>query len=170
MEKFDTIFQNHYADIYSFLLKISNYNNDISEELTQETFYQAYLSIANFKGNCQLKTWLIQIAKNRFYMGLRKEKYHPAFFREMIKEPVEHPIEEIADEIYKKEILFHARLIIDNMQPNMKDVMLYRIYSDLPYSEIAALLSISKSSAKVLFFRGKELLRKELKETYKYEI
>lgn len=56
------------------------------------------------------------------------------------------------------------------MQPAMRDVILYRVYSNLPYSQIAALLSISESSAKVLFYRGKQLLRTQLKEAYGYEI
>lgn len=170
MEQFDTIFQSHYSEVYGFLLKMCNYNKDIAEELTQETFYQAYISIANFKGNCQLKTWLIQIAKNRFYMALRKQKFAPVSLDKMEIEPVDYSFENFTDELYQQELLVRARIVIGDMQPNMRDVMLYRIYSDLPYSQIATLLSISENSAKVLFHRGKELLRKKLKEIYGYEI
>lgn len=52
----------------------------------------------------------------------------------------------------------------------MRDVMIYRIYSDMPYVQIGRLLSIKENSAKVIFFRGKEILRKRLKEDYGYEI
>lgn len=170
MEQFDTIYQSHYSEVYGFLLKMCNYNKDIAEELTQETFYQVYISIANFKGNCQLKTWLIQIAKNRFYMALRKKKFASASLDKMEIETVDYSLESFTDELYQKELLVRARIVIDDMRPNMRDVVLYRIYSDLPYSQIATLLSISESSAKVLFHRGKELLRKKLKEIYGYEI
>lgn len=88
----------------------------------------------------------------------------------MIIEPVDNSIGEIVDQLYQRQLIIHARIIIDGMQPNMRDVVLYRIYSELPYSQIAILLSISESSAKVLYHRGKELLRKKLKEDYGYEI
>lgn len=170
MKEFDTIFKSHYSEVYGFLLKMSNYNKDIAEELTSETFYQAYISIASFKGRCQLRTWLIQIAKNQFYIALRKRKFSWISLDEMIIEPVDNSIGEIVDQLYQRQLIIHARIIIDGMQPNMRDVVLYRIYSELPYSQIAILLSISESSAKVLYHRGKELLRKKLKEDYGYEI
>jgi RNA polymerase sigma factor (sigma-70 family) len=50
------------------------YDYPLSEELTQETFYQAFISIDKFQGRCQIKTWLCQIAKNTFYQYLRKKK------------------------------------------------------------------------------------------------
>ncbi len=52
----------------------------------------------------------------------------------------------------------------------MRDVMIYRICSDLSYKQIGLLMNISESSAKVLFFRSKQLLRSKLKEDYGYEL
>lgn len=74
------------------------------------------------------------------------------------------------DETVKRQVLIHARKVIDSMEPKMRDVMIYRIYSDMPYAQIGRLLSIKENSAKVIFFRGKEILRKRLKEDYGYEI
>lgn len=45
-----------------------------------------------------------------------------------------------------------------------RDVVLLRIYGDLPFKEIAGLLEISESSAKVIFFRAKATLRELLEE------
>ena len=74
------------------------------------------------------------------------------------------------DEAAKRQVLFHGRKIIESMEPKMRDVMIYRIYSDMPYAQIGRLLSIKENSAKVIFFRGKEILRRRLKEEYGYEI
>lgn len=169
MEEFDAVFQGHYAQVYGFLLKLCDFDRDMAEELTQETFFQAYLSIGSFRGGCQVKTWLIQIAKNRFYMSLRKRKPGQVPMEETDREAGSSG-EGMEDKVIRRELLSRARQVIDGMAPAMRDVMLYRIYTDLTYSQIAALLSISESSAKVLFHRGKELLRKKLKEVYGYEI
>ena len=56
------------------------------------------------------------------------------------------------------------------MQPKMRDIMLYWIYSDLPYLQIARLLFMSESSAKVLFYREKHILHNQLQEKYGYEL
>lgn len=170
MEHFEAMVHKHYSSVYHFLLKLCDYRSDIAEDLAQDVFLQAYLSISTFHGNCLLKTWLIQIAKNRFYMYLRKNKRQAASFEELIAEPSDKASERIENKFCKRELLANARLIIDAMQPKMRDVMLYRIYSDLPYAQISCLLSISESSAKVLFHRGKTMLRQKLKEEFGYEI
>lgn len=63
MKEFDTIFKSHYSEVYGFLLKMSNYNKDIAEELTSETFYQAYISIASFKGDVNSEHGLSKLRK-----------------------------------------------------------------------------------------------------------
>lgn len=170
MEQFEEIVQKNYSVVYNFLLKLSDYQNDVAEELTQDTFLQAYLSISDFKGKCQLKTWLIQIAKNCFYMSLRKKRPITISLEDLTAEPADTRIKHLSDPIYERELIANARLIVDLMQPQMRDVMLYRLYSDLPYAQIALLLSISESSSKVLFHRGKGVLQKRLREDFGYEI
>ena len=170
MEDFEKIFFRYYGMVYSFLLKMTNYHEDLAAELTQDTFYNAYLAIGDFKGSCKPETWLIAIAKNRFYMFLRDKKKAALSFEEISGDAVETYAFSPQDETVKRQVLFHARKIIDSMKPKMRDVMIYRIYSDMPYAQIGKLLSIKENSAKVIFFRGKEILRKRLKEDYGYEI
>jgi RNA polymerase sigma-70 factor (ECF subfamily) len=67
-------------DVYRFLLKLTGYQHGLAEELTQETFYQAITSFSKFKGHCQVKTWLYQIAKNVLYQYLRKKKRMEGLF------------------------------------------------------------------------------------------
>lgn len=171
MEQFEAIFQRHYTDIYRFLLRLCHYQESLAEELTQETFYQAYLSLPQFEGRCNVKTWLIQISKNCFYAMLRKKKIPPLSLEAIPAAPAADAFQPSLDENFaQQEMLQNALLIIDTMPDHMKEVLLYRIYSELTYGEIAALLSISTSSAKVLFHRGKLLLRTKLREVYGYEI
>lgn len=170
MEDFEKLFSCCYGTVYNFLLKMSDYNEDLAAELTQDTFYNAYLAIGDFKGGCKPETWLIAIAKNRFYMFLRDKKKAALSLEEIGADTADgrslSPLEETA----KRQVLFHGRKIIESMEPKMRDVMIYRIYSDMPYAQIGRLLSIKENSAKVIFFRGKEILRRRLKEEYGYEI
>ena len=54
-------------------MKLSR-NESVSEELTQETFFQAYLSIHRFKGESDVFTWLASIAKHVYFKYMKKQK------------------------------------------------------------------------------------------------
>ena len=70
---FEEIYRLYFRDVYLFLLAMSE-NPDIAEEITQETFYKALKNIHKFKGECSLKTWLCQIAKNTYLTHCKKQK------------------------------------------------------------------------------------------------
>ena len=155
MEPFESMIRQHYPAVYNFLLRLCDYRSDIAEELAQDVFLQAYMAVADFQGKSSMKTWLIQIAKNTFYMYLRKNKHAAVSFETLPTEPVDTAAEFPDNELYTRELLARARLIIDSMQPHMRDVLLYRIYTDLPYAQISVLLSVSESSRRYFFTEGK---------------
>lgn len=49
----------------------------IAEDLTQDTFLQAFRKISTFRGDSLLSTWLHRIAVNTTLMFLRREKIRP---------------------------------------------------------------------------------------------
>ncbi len=169
MERFEALFRCYYMDIYRFLMKLSHYNDELSEDLTQETFYQAYLALPSFQGNCHIKTWLIQIAKNQFFMRLRKNKDMVVAMGEFDVDFISME-ESLENNVIRRQLLDDAWKVIASMPDKMREVLLYRLNAALPYAQIAVLLSITESSAKVLFYRGKNLLRAKLKEEYGYDL
>ena len=63
MDDFQQIFQNFTPVVYRYLLSLCG-DDDLAQELTSETFYQAYLHMGKFRGDCKPETWLCQIAKH----------------------------------------------------------------------------------------------------------
>ena len=61
----------HAQDVYRYLLSLSH-DEDLAEELTQETFFRAMRTISNYNGSCKLSVWLCQIAKHLWYQWLDK--------------------------------------------------------------------------------------------------
>lgn len=171
MQSFKKLYSDYNNDIYNFLFKITGYDQALAEELTQETFYQAFLSITKFKGKCHIKTWLCQIAKNIYYQQLRREKREFLTMKNISEEkstltmtPSPHT------EVEHAELIQKALFTINSFDDKTRDVMLYRLYSDLPYAQISLLLEISEGSVKVIFYRGKLALQIRLREDYGYEI
>ena len=63
MESLEEIYQKHARTVYAYLLGRTR-NQDLAEELTQETFFQAVRTIDTFRGDSKLSTWLCGIARN----------------------------------------------------------------------------------------------------------
>lgn len=63
MPDFEEIYQTYFADVYRYILTLSR-DAHTAEEVTQETFFRALASIDQFRGDCQLRVWLCQIARN----------------------------------------------------------------------------------------------------------
>ena len=61
MEDMEAVYRRHAQTVYKFLLS-QCHSDQMEEELTQETFYQAVRSIDRFDGSCKVSVWLCQIA------------------------------------------------------------------------------------------------------------
>ena len=170
MKQFDKLYEDYSEDVYRFLYKLCGSNRDIAEELTQETFFHAYIGIAKFRGECNVKTWLFQIAKNRYFLFLRKRKSNTISLDEVLCSTIDDNAKNIENALVEKQLIIDALNIIFSFNDKMKTVFISRIYNDIPYAEIAKGLNISEGSAKVLFHRAKILLRERLREDYGYEI
>ena len=70
---FEDLYERFFKDVYLFVLAMSK-DPHIAEEITQETFFKALKEAKNFRGNCSVKSWLCQIAKNLFISHTRRKK------------------------------------------------------------------------------------------------
>ena len=73
MPDFEAVYREHFADVYRYVLALSR-DEAVAEEITQETFFRALSSIEEFRGECQLRVWLCQIARNRYLSHCREGK------------------------------------------------------------------------------------------------
>jgi len=155
------ICEEYYPLVLGYLLTLTGANYDLAEELTQETFFRAIKNISKFKGESKVSTWLCQIAKYTFWQYLDKNNRSKEV---LICESPEMPSLELVEEIYQKQetnrALYEA---IGKLDKLTRDVMLYRITGDLSFKEIGELMGKTENWARVIFFRGKQRLGKEMK-------
>lgn len=150
----EKIYNEYYPIVYKYLCCITH-NPDISEELTQETFYKMIKNIDSFRGNSKLSSWLCEIAKNLWYDELRKRK------RKMtIAENFEGKSSENMEEnlIHKEEvsIVYHK---INSLEEETKRVMYLRINANMSFKEIGQVLGKTETWARVTFYRGKKKIK-----------
>ena len=152
----DKIYEQDFETVYKFLFCLTHDSN-LSEELTQETFYRAIQKINTFKGNSKMSVWLCQIAKNIWYNELKKNKKvqildgKNLFFLES-----EDNVEDIVIEQNNREELYKLLKKLDKQTQN---VIYLRITGNLSFKEIAEILNKTETWARVTFYRGKKKLK-----------
>ena len=150
MDAFGSIYTEYFGRVYGFLFRMCR-NEDLAEELTQETFFQAFKSFSSYRGDSELFTWLAAIAKYTFFRYLRKNKCAGMVNLDLIADTLCEPDESGPESTAARSETNEAIL---------------RLYAELPFSEIAETLKITENSAKVLFHRAKKMLTEELRNEY----
>ena len=63
MTSFENIYNKYFKTVYLYINGLCG-NSAIAEEVTSDTFFKAMNSLDSFKGDCDVRVWLCQIAKN----------------------------------------------------------------------------------------------------------
>ena len=163
MKVFESLYREYYQKVYAFLYRLSA-DRDLAEDLTQETFLQAYKSFHKFRGDCEVFTWLAAIGKHTYFKYLKKKSLHlDAANLGLVAQSYMKGDVSPEEHVQKKDVEEAVQKVVENIPKKYRDVVLLRIYAELPFSQIARILKISESSAKVIYFRAKKMLMEVLK-------
>ena len=157
MQSMDEIYQQYAQTVYKYLIS-KIHNEDLAEELTQETFCQAIKSINHFDGKCKISTWLCAIAKNLYLAHLRKNPVHEDV--DEVDVSVDSAENEALENLGKMELMKK----LHELEEPYREVTYLRVFGGLSFAEIGEVLGKSENWARVTFYRGKEKLRKEVQE------
>lgn len=146
----------HGKKVYYYILSLVH-NEDLAEELTQETFFQAMKTINNYRGECKPSVWLCQIAKHVWYHYLAKNKKWNFVSLDQICPDIPNDFDVVSQIINDEDKLnFYKRL--QKLDNPMKEIVYLRIEGDLSFSEIGEIMNRSENWARVTFYRAKKKL------------
>lgn len=155
MQNIEQIYEEYFETVNKYLFCLTR-NSDISEELTQETFYRAVKKIHTYKGECKISVWLCQIAKNLWYDECRKNKKVINSEEDLFNIQDENTTEEQVIANDEKISLYRKMQKLDE---KTREVMYLRITGELSFKEIGAVLNRTENWARVTFYRGKNQLK-----------
>ena len=155
MQDIEKIYEQYFDTVNKYLFCLTR-NNDISEELTQETFYRAVKKIDTYKGECKISVWLCQIAKNLWFDECRKKKKYILNEEDLfnIKE-----LTTLEDDIISKEEKMLLYKKMQNLDNKTREVIYLRITGELSFKEIAIIMNETENWARVTYYRGKNKLK-----------
>ncbi|WP_330392334.1 RNA polymerase sigma factor [Anaerocolumna aminovalerica] len=155
----EQIYKEHAKTVYRYLLSLTH-NEDLAEEITQETFYQAVRCAGKYDGSCKISTWLCAIAKNSWLAWMKKNKEIVISDDKIEEDTVCSAEDMVISDISKVELMRK----LHQLKEPLREVIYLRLAGDLSFREIGDIMGMSENWARVNYFRGKEKLLKEVKK------
>lgn len=156
MPDLDEAYRRDGALVYQYLRSLCH-NDQLAEELTQETFYQAVRSATRYDGSCKVSTWLCQIAKHLWYRELRRRQRCPLAPQREGDLPATSSAEE---EVLGQEETLRLYRLAHILSEPAREVFLLRTAGGLSFREIGEIVGRSENWARVTFYRAKQKVMK----------
>ncbi len=160
MKDIEMIYREYFGDVFRYIFRLSG-DNHIAEEITAETFFKAMKSLNSFRGECDIRVWLCQIAKNCYYSHLRKVG---------LTENIDEHIDIAAPSSLENDVLLRdearrVRLILDKLPQMYRDVFMWRVYAELSFKQIGQIFGKSENWACVTYHRARKMILERLEDS-----
>ncbi len=162
MTEFENLYRTYFNDVFLYILRLSN-NEHIAEEITSETFYKAMQSIDSFRGDCDIRVWLCQIAKNSYYTYLKKVGKTDSL-EDIDLTDVPSQEETIEEQINRKAETLQIQRILHDIPDPYKEVFMWRVFADLSFKQIGDIFHKSDNWACVTYHRARKMIKGRLEE------
>lgn len=158
----EELYRTYFDIVYRYIRSISQ-NGSLAEEVTQETFFKALKKADQFRGDCDVRVWLCQIAKNTLYDHLKKQK------KQLLGDEKLEKIESAGGELLEEKLAQRSQAmeihkVLHRLSEPYKEVFSLRIFGELTFREIGMLFGKSENWARVTYYRARVKIREELEQ------
>lgn len=141
-------------------------NAQDAEDLTQEVFFKAYRSLQSFERRSSFKTWISRIAINTCKNESRRRSRRPQLSETDVDTlaealPAEETTEGVWQEMRQYELLNAA---LEELPADALEILILKDLEKRPYAEIAKMLDIGLSAAKMRAQRARITLQRIYKQ------
>ena len=155
--EFEQIYTTYFRDVYLYICKLSN-SEQIAEEITSETFFKAMKSIDSFRGDCDIRVWLCQIAKNCYYSYIKKADRTECIDNVEIAEQGAS----FEERLFRHDTAMQIQKILHDVPEPYKEVFMWRVYAELSFKQIGQIFGKSENWACVAYHRARNKIKEKL--------
>ena len=159
---FDEIYKSYFKGVFLYVMQLTG-NEHIAEEITSETFLKAIKSIDKFRGDCDMRVWLCQIAKNTYLSYLKKNK-RVSSIDDLELQDIPTADSLVETQISEQEDARQIRKILHEMGEPYKEVFMWRVFGELSFKEIGNLYEKTDNWACVTYHRARKMIQRRLEE------
>lgn len=158
-EKLHDIYLRHAKMLYLYLLNLTG-SPSVAEDLVQETFYKATLSLTFYRDQ-EVKSWLFKVARHTYLDQWRKRKRWEwiPFVEVLYKgEEMLSPFEQPEDYVVSKESETEFFKLIKQLPETYRTILYLREDEGLSYKELSEALEMNENQVKVTLHRARQRL------------
>lgn len=160
---FDEIVRRHRRVVYAVARRLLRTHED-ADEAAQVAFVKAWNARERFRGDAQLRTWLLRIALNvsKSMLASARATGPPADERDMSDGATDPGIR-----IDRHRRRHQLRRAVETLPPRQREVVLLKVYEDLTYREVADVLELTEGAVKAHLHQAVSNLRRGMIENQK---
>ena len=161
---FDTLVKKYQSPVRRFFLHQTLGDEELSDDLAQETFLKAYTNLSSFKNLSSFSTWLYRLVSNACVDllrrdGRRRASAGPSLDDEELNLDVPDPAPSPQDAAELQELREEIERGLSALSPEHREVLILREIHQLRYDEIADSLSLDVGTVKSRISRARKQLR-----------
>ena len=162
--EFEKIYSIYFNDVFRYIRRLSG-NEHIAEEITVDTFFKAMNSIDSFRGDCDIRVWLCQIAKNCYYSYLKKAGRTDSI------EDIEIAEQGVSleERLSQQDQAVQIQKILHDIPDPYKEVFMWRVFAELSFKQIGQIFGKSENWACVTYHRARNKIKERLEVDYHEE-
>lgn len=130
------------------------------DELVQDTFVRAFQSLAEFRGDSSLRTWLFTIERRLLVDRRRAERRRPD--RDEITEGDALTEYTALDSLVAEETQGRIRKALERLSPTQREVFTLRVGEGLSYKEIADVVGTTEGAARVHYHNAVRVIKEHV--------
>jgi len=157
---FETIYRTYFNDVFRYIRNLSG-SEHIAEEITADTFFRAMRSIDRFRGDCDVRVWLCQIAKNSYLAHLKKSKRIDSIEDAGLSD-IAAPYETVEDRLIRQDETAQIQKVLHGIPDPYKEVFLWRVFAELSFRQIGQIFGKSENWACVTYHRARAKIKEGL--------
>ena len=165
--EFEKIYTTYFRDVFLYIRRFSN-DEHIAEEITSETFFKAMNSIDSFRGDCDIRVWLCQIAKNSYLSYLKKSgRIDNIEDAELLN--IADPNETVEEKFVRHDEAVQIQKVLHDIPDPYKEVFMWRVFAELSFKQIGQIFGKSENWACVTYHRARNKIKERLEVDYHEE-
>jgi RNA polymerase sigma-70 factor (ECF subfamily) len=162
-QAFDQLVRKYQSPVRRFFLNQTLGNEQLSDDLAQETFIKAYVNITKFRGMSSFSTWLMRIAYNVFYDEKRKSRSEECGVRSedtQVADKSHSTLHTPHSSTLRMDI--HSALAL--LKPEERTCITLQLIDGYPIDQISKITGIAENTVKSHLKRGKDKMTNYLRE------
>ncbi len=172
VEAFEELVRRHQQRVFAVVTRILRRREDV-EDISQQVFLKAYVSIRRFDMRSAFSTWLYKIAVNECWDSLRKKKVRPLVYESDLSEEQVQLLDTYAqadrgpsghdEQIQARDL---AERLLSALSEEDREILLLKEVEGLSVQEIAEIFELNVNTVKVRMFRA----RANMMEAYRRKL